>query len=244
MATDKTASSTASRQKVTIGIFILIVIAIIWQAKELIVSGRSITPDSSAPTMAAGGMTPPGQPAAPQPAQLPKATAPVSPPQEGESTKLQQETEAKYLAALNELQMLKVSKEIAETNQAIMKAKFDTVAAEKGIIQLLAPSTPQPTPQAYAQGLANETSTAAPPAANASASPAPVASGSSSYTVISVTQLQYKWSAVLGYQGNLYNVSVGDVLPTDGSKVIAIDKSGVVLDKNGEKRKVSLVPII
>jgi hypothetical protein len=62
--------------------------------------------------------------------------------------------------------------------------------------------------------------------------------------VISVSQLQNRWGAVLGYQGNLYSVFSGDVLPPDGSKVISISKSGVILEKNGIRTLVSMVPVI
>src|SRR5579883_2504935 len=239
-------SGMTGRQKVTAAVFVVVVIIIIWQIKGLFSGGgtsATIPPAPQGPTTAMAPK-PPGTAGVPQPAAMPPA-APASKPEaaamsarEAELMKMQQETEAKYLAALNELQMLKVSKEIAETNQAIMKAKLDTVASEKSIMQLLAPSTPQTPPQAYAQGLANGAPAAPPSTATT------VTSAEPSYTVISVTQLQYKWSAVLGYQGNLYSVSVGDVLPSDGSKVVSIDKSGVMLEKNGEKKKISLVPII
>jgi hypothetical protein len=39
-------------------------------------------------------------------------------------------------------------------------------------------------------------------------------------------------------------VSHGDVLPPDGSVVISIDKAGIILERNGIRRKISMVPII
>ena len=146
--------------------------------------------------------------------------------QELELVRLQQETQAKYVAALNELQMLKIAREIAQTNQAIAAARLATVTAEKNTLLLLSPPPP-----AYAQGLVTPVS----------GTPSMSSPG---YTVVSVSQLQNRWNAVLGYQDKLYSVSIGDVLPSDGSTVVSISRSGVVLEKDGAKRKISMVPII
>lgn len=236
MRSDKTQfASLTTRQKVTAGIFVVVVIIILWQLIGLFRGSKSQTPPV---TGAKGGVQmQPMQPSAPQPAELPKPK--VMSKEEMQLVQLQQETQAKYLAALNELQMLKVSREIAETTQAIMAAKLATVTAQKNIVNLLAPSTPI-APGSYAKGLVYP----ATPGATSQQAPAQPVQPGVTYTVISVSQLQYRWGAVLGYQGSLYNVSVGDVLPADGSKVIGIDKSGVTLEKNGEKKKISLVPVI
>src|SRR5690606_24594193 len=137
--------------------------------------------------------------------------------------------------AVNELQMLKIQRDIAETNKAIAGAKLDTVNAQKNIVTLLAPEQPSN----YAQHLVNPTGAAAPTAGTPPPTIIEVP-----YTVISVTEIQGRWGAVIGAQGKLYNVHVGDVLPADKSKVISINKSGVVLEKDGVKKIVSLVPII
>jgi type IV pilus biogenesis protein PilP len=224
----------STRQKVTIGVFVVVIIVVIWQVIGLF-KGDSQPAAVPAPTMAGTGQ--PGMPSQVMPAQPPApkpAAAPLS-QREIELMRLQQETEAKYIAAINELQMLKVQKDIAETNKAIATAKLDTVTAQKGIVQMLEPQAPPPTPADYAQSLVNQT---------ASAQGAGVRSGEVSYTVISVSKTQSRWNAVLGYQGNLYSVAIGDVLPADGSKVISIDRTGVVLEKDDVKKKVSLVSII
>jgi type IV pilus biogenesis protein PilP len=178
----------------------------------------------------------------PQPAQLPQvAKAPLS-DREQALMALQQETQAKYLAALNELQMLKVQKDIAETNKAIVTAKLDTVTAQKNMVDLLEPSKPVATQADYSQNLVNPTgASAGVTPGGAAASSAPV----DTYTVISVSHLQGRWNAVMGYQGKLMNVFVGDVLPADGSQVTNIDKTGVTLKlKDGDTKKISMVSII
>lgn len=229
----------STRQKVTIGVFVVVVIVIAWQLIGLLKSDAppAATPKAVATNVAPGQASMPGQAAMPAPQPAPKPVAAPLSQREIELMRLQQETEAKYIAAINELQMLKVQKDIAETNKEIAAAKLETVTAQKGIVQMLAPPAP-PTQADYAQSLANQT----PP--NGQQQPATMKAADSNYTVISVSKIQSRWNAVLGYQGNLYNVSVGDVLPTDGSKVVSIDRSGVVLEKNDVTKKISLVSII
>ncbi len=258
-------TSMSTRQKVTIAVFVVVVLVVLWEVIGLFGGGTPSAPRTQTTTttttehmtatgpggaMGGGPISPMQQ--QPQSAQLIKQEPMTQ--REMELMKLQQETQAKYLSAINELQLLKVSKDIAETNQAIAKAKLATIAAEKNIVTLLSPPVPQVTPAGYAASLVNQGSgaVASAPAQPPAQTPPPsqvtttttTTQPAASYTVVSVSQLQYRWNAVLGYQGNLYNVSVGDVLPADGSKVISIDKSGVWLEKNNAKKKISLIPII
>lgn len=242
-----------TRQKVTLAVTVIVFAVIAWQVFSMFRGSPTTTPtianNTPATNAAPNGNTPNGkagpqavtQPTTPVPQQARLLPQPAMTPREMELMRLQQETQAKYVAALNELQMLKISREIAETDQAIAAARLAKVTAEKGIVDLLAPPAPPPVPQgAYAQGLLN------PGANNAQAQGKPQPTEQeASYTVVSVSQLQYKWSAVLGFQGNLYHVSVGDVLPLDGSMVASIDKSGVTLRlKDRTTKRISLVPII
>lgn len=250
-------SSMTTRQKVIAGVVVLIVIFLIWQIKGLFGNSSSTAPapvavQKTQPMMTAANnngqpmLGAPGAPSTaastssqqnvPKPAQLPQ---PALTPREAELLKLQQDTEAKYLEALNELQILKVNQAIAETNKAIATAKLDTVTAQKGVVDML--SGPVVSSANYAQSLGG-----APVGTQTSTTTTRTAAPSQQidYTVISVSQLQYKWNAVIGNQGNLYSVTIGDKLPPDGSKVIAIDKSGVWIEKDGGKRKLSMVPII
>lgn len=249
MKSDKSnpVSGVSNRQKITAGIFVVVIVIVVWQLISMMRGGGSseaTTPELSANT--SGGMTAtPGAPGmtAAAPAIVPpkQEVAPKQKPlTEAEAAMLrqQQELENTYIAAVNELQVLKVNKEIAETNQAIAKAKLDTVTSQKTIVDLLAPA--QVPTSSYAQALTNQSGQPTPPPSpNGAAAQTEV-----TYTVISVSLLNNKWNAVLGYQGSLYQVSVGDVLPADQSTVIAIDNSGVTLEKDGAKHKISLVPII
>lgn len=250
MAAPKVLSGMNTRQKVTTVVFIVIVLILLYMVYGMF-KGES-TPASIAPIAAAppganptapGGFAP-SQPQAPKPAQLPQQPQSLS-PREAQLLQMQQETEAKYLDALNELQMLKLERDIAETNKAIAAAKLDTITAQTKIVSLLKPPV-QVAPGSYAQGLVSPTSGGQTGSAQggppATIQPPPVQE--TNYTVISVSLLQSQWNAVIGYQGNLYSVHVGDVLPIDGSKVLSIDKSGLILERNGVKRKLSMVPII
>lgn len=230
-------SNLTTRQKITAVVLVLVVIFLIWQIYGLFGGGSAKAP---APTV---GHVPALSATAPQGASrsMPAPRQTISPskamtPEEASLLKLQQETEAKYIQALNELQMLKIERDIAETNKAIMAAKLDTITAEKNIVDLLKPPAPPSIPPAsYAPGLVNPIA-ARPPIVEAQTEV--------NYSVISVSQLLNRWHAVLGYQGSLYNVMVGDILPADNSKVIFIDKTGVILEKNGMRKKISMVPII
>jgi hypothetical protein len=227
MTTDKeqTLANLTPRQKLTAGIFLIVLLIIIWQLIGLF-SGRGKTQPSSSVNMAQTGVSKSQSPGPeqmrPHPAELPKTASVPASSEEIQMAALQQAMQAKYLEAINELQMLKVSREIAEANRAIMTAKLATVTAQNNIINLL------DGPNANRSGQKNS---------------APV-SLEVKYTATSVSQLQYKWSAILNYRDSLYNVQVGDVLPPDGSTVVAIDKTGVMLEKDGIKKKISLVSII
>lgn len=235
--TDKAPSD--NRQKIILGIVIVVFAILGYIIYGMFAGGGSSAPEST-PMTAQAPATP-----APQPAQLlqntgASAAAPLS-EREMALMKLQQETQAKYLAALNELQMLKVEKDIAETTKAIAAAKLETITAQKNMVDLLQPQ--QTIAPNYAQGLAGG---ASPQTVAGQAPTAPTtAPATDSYTVISVSHLQGRWNAILGYKGKLLNVSVGDVLPSDGSTVTAISKSGVTLkNKDGDTQKISLISVI
>jgi hypothetical protein len=262
MTLDKTQlTNMTTRQKATAGIVVLIILIIVWQIVGLFGGDKNATPPtittppptslpSKTPSNAndtgakngSGMSAPQAQSAIPQPAQVNQQQ--MSSQQQDELIRLQQETQQKYVAALNELQMLKLSQQIAETNKSIAAAKLATVTAEKGIVDLLTtPAAPVETSASYSPGLISPGSNApssVPTANNASQHP----TAAVNYVVISVSKLLNKWSAVLGNQGKLYSIFVGDVLPADGSSVISIDRNGVILEKDGVRSKLSLVPII
>lgn len=162
--------------------------------------------------------------------------------------KMQQETQAKYIAALEQLQMALVQKDIATANKDIanadrdvMKAKRESVVAQKNILELLSP--PKPTLGMEAGGMP-ATTPAAQAARNAAAAAAGAQATQNEFTVVTVSYTQGKWTAVLAYADKLYSVSVGDALAVDGSTVQTIDRSGVTLDKNGVTRKLTMATVI
>ena len=141
---------------------------------------------------------------------------------------MQKDTEAKYTAALNQLQMLKVNKDLVEVNRDIVKAKEETIKSQQSILTLIAPPPP-PAPIQTAPG------------------PQPNSSNKevSNYTVHSVTRVRGAWMAVLEYANTLFSVQQGDVLDlADGSTVTRIDKNGVILEKGGVAKKISMIDIM
>ncbi len=161
---------------------------------------------------------------------------------EAQLMRMQQDMQTKYLAAINELQMLKVEKDIAEANKDISKAKLDSITAQKDIVDLLSPKATTST-EAYVKGLDQS---ATPPGGETGVQQTTTVTTTQTvgYTVISVTKLRGEWTAVMGASGKLYSVKAGDVLAADGSVVLGINRSGVLLEKDGKRSKISMVPVI
>jgi hypothetical protein len=274
----KTAASADRRKKIMIVAIILLFAFLAWQVYGMFGGGSDTPPpvttnpklaaklaqakqDNSAASSQTQNAASPGAPnMAPTSQSMASQTQvakqlPMS-DREVELLKLQQETESKYIAATNQLQMLKLTLEIAETNKNIMAAKLDTLTKEKGIVDLLTPPKKPTVEVNYNEQMGNTgqppvvaqtpaksvtaTNIPAPPQVPAPPEEEPVVP----YTVLSVSKIQERWSAVVGVQGALYSIHVGDVVPVDGSKVVGITSGGIMLQKNGKERKISLVPII
>lgn len=247
-------SGMTSKQKGTVGAMIVIVLIVIWQVIGLIGGGGSVPPVAPVKPVANQGAKTVGAPGPVGASAVSQATqqADVRQAQVISDTRflqLQQMTEQKYIGKINDLEDLKIQKEIAETNQAIATAKLATVTAEKNISDLLTkPAAPEIPAGAYANKLAtptlqgesvvNEPGTSSPTSASAPAAPV---IPRVEYTVISVSMQLGKWNAVIGYQGKLYNVTVGDILSEDNSVVTNINKNGVILNKDGKIRKVNIM---
>ena len=192
-----------TKQKIMIAAIVVIFLIIAWQLKGMLFSGGQATsaaptpatnvaagagPANSAPNAAGGG----GAPSVKEVA-VPARDVAMT---EGEKRllALQMQTEAKYIAAMNELQLLRVQSEIAKNSKDIAQNRLDAVTAQKQTLQLL--SAPQVSSSAYAQGLAGG---AAPQQQSAPAAvPSPP---QTNYVVVSVSQIQHRWTAVLGNQG-------------------------------------------
>ena len=255
--TRKPGSSMDNKQKIIIGVMAIVVIIVIWQVVGLFGGGgssppaevtksttRTTTTQKSSPSMnspaaSAADTTASSFPANPQNQMNKPQEAPVQ--NNSEILKIQKDSEEKYLTNVNQLQMLKLQQQIAETNQAIASAKLATVTSEKSIADML--TKPAPTPVSiseYASNMAGIPS-GPPVAAAVTTTTTIITKPDTPYAVLSVAQQGYKWSAIVGgLGGKLYKVGVGDSLNDDGSKVISINRVGIVLEKDGKKRKISL----
>lgn len=230
-----------TKQKATAGVVVVIILILLWQLSSMFGGSKKSTKVTvakpvtaakavgAAPGATQGVAMPNEETMKPKPAELAMAQ-PLS-EREAELVRLQQETQTRYLQALSDLQMLKLQRDIALTNKDISTAKLATVQSEKKIVDLLTPPAPPPVSEAITKQVT--------PVSQMEAGEQNV-----KYSVVSVSQLQYRWAAVIGYKGNLFNVRVGDVLPPDGSTVETINSDGVILTKDGVKTKVSLVPAI
>lgn len=248
MSPEKQMKAGNQKQKIMLVATVLIIIFVAWQAFKLMGGGGSdAAPATPAPTTANKAAVRPGgngggaanQAAAvvsaPEAVQAPKQ---VPVPSNPEILKIQQDTQAKYISAINELQMLKLQKDIAETKQAITSSILANATAEKSITDLL---TVQQMPTSSYAGPALSPSNAS--SAGIEALPKPVVAVANlqetPYVVTSVAFRNDRWAAVVSYQDKYYNVNVGDILTPDGSMVLAIDRNGVTLEgKDKIKRKV------
>jgi hypothetical protein len=261
------------KQKITIVITIIVVLIVIWQVIGLF--GNESVPPAKAPVIATKmnskapaasnmiqgpGNLPPGQPMVATQAQAVPPGQVVAPREvaitRDQYLQEQEKTEKKYLKQLNDLEQLKLERQIEETNQAIATARLATVTAEKSTADLLTKPTPVVSNAAYANQLVRPTRSgesvvessgppeivSQPPTSVAELEPPPIPDVS--YSVISVSMQFNRWTAVIGSQGKLFNVSVGDTLPPDGSVIVSINKNGVVLKKDDRKRKVSITSAI
>ncbi len=248
----KEGSGMPAKQKAMIVAVVVIFLVIIWQVVGLMGFGHDSAP-APVPTKAVTHQNAKTPEMTPPNANV--STASNTPPvQQGELKQapvandqrfmqMQQVNEQKYLDKISDLEDLKLQRAIAETNQAIATAKLATVTAEKNISDLLTkPVAPEVPAGTYANKLANP----AMQGENAAAGAVPTmpVAPQVAYTVISVSMQLGKWSAVIGSQGKLFNVVVGDVLDPDSSVVVSINKSGVILRKNGVTRKVSIMTAI
>ncbi len=255
-AKDGMLSGMSAKQKGMMGAVVIIVLVVIWQVMGLVGGGGGSAPVEPIKPVAKQGTTtasPGVSPAstvnnqAAQQAELKQAQV----ANDARFMQLQQMSEQKYIGKITDLEDLKIQRAIAETNQAIAIAKLATVTAEKNISDLLTrPTAVAEVPAGtYANKLTNPAiqgeSMAGPvggPVTSASLLPPMVPTPE--YTVISVSMQLGKWSAVIGYQGKLYNVIIGDVLAADNSEVVSISKNGVILRKDGKSRKISIMSAI
>lgn len=265
--TPKAASSVKNAKT---GIMFLVLVLVVWQVFSMFGRAANSPPTghgegggsvalAEATPAAAPVAKPAAMPASPAPSLVPAAAsqargtphaagAPVPPQITPKQTgvpeapltdreiammKMMQEKQIEYLEKINELQMLKVDKDIALTNKDISVAKEAMVESDKKVIDLLSGGGTE-------GGLATQGG-GSKQAATTNAVPATLGGASS---LVSITEVQHRWSAVISSGGTLYSVGVGDILPSDESMVVGITKDSVTLQKEGVRKKLSLVPII
>lgn len=234
-------SGTSHRQKGVAIAVVVVVLILIWQIIGIFRDQKPTPPPVKAPVTPGAQATQNTNTASPtgnDPEELTRAKIVNEP----SFIKMQKATEEKYVVKLNELEELRIQRQIAETNQAIAAAKLATVTAEKDISDLLTkPNAPSVPPSVYSEQLVNPSTTVQ---QNATENiPPPVTSPIADYTLISVSMQLRKWSAVIGFQGRLITVNIGDSLP-DSSVVVNIDKNSVVIRKDGETKRISIVSSI
>lgn len=266
MADNTTKAPLNTKQKVIGALTVVIFGFIIYEVIGLFSSGETaapaITPAAQTPTqqkqmsatMPATGNTTATtvamqQQSAAASGTLASVNAITFPKENADIQKQQQQQQQSYLDSVNQLQLIKVKREIAENNQAIATARLATETANKTMSDLLTQPAvlPQPPGGLSATDNSGKPGTVQAVGQSPEGMSVPIASKSQvldiPFTVISVSMQSNRWNAVLSYQDKLYSVSIGDSL-FDGSKVVSISKNGVSLLKDGNKRKISIQTMI
>jgi hypothetical protein len=206
----QTKDAGSQKQKIMIVAIIVVVLFVAWQVLGLRGGGNNnaaITPSSpSAPNamgpkpmtaangssqMAPGISTPPPAPA-PTPTAPQQVTLPAASTELGNS---QSQAQTEYVNALNRLQLLKVKREIDETETAIATAELNRMTAEKSIADMILAKQ-------QAAAAAQEVAPVPPPStvAPTNAPPPPIMQPRQpevAYTLQSVSYEGSKWSAVI-----------------------------------------------
>src|SRR5579872_6219925 len=155
MADDKMTFSTLTTKQKVIGVLLVVILGfIIYEVMGLFSSGEKNTAQMAHPMLRPASspkptqmtMGPAGTLSVPPGAPVQSAVATVSTVTLPESSDLQKQQAAQqqmYLDSVNQLQLLKIKREIAETNQAIASARLATETANKSMSDLLTqPSLP------------------------------------------------------------------------------------------------------
>lgn len=251
MADNTSKSTFNTKQKVIAAITVIIFCFIIYEVIGLFPSKSAttvVTPvpahpqqmSANRPAMTASFASPGAMQPAGQPAALTTVNAITPSPKDSVDLQKQQQQQQVYLESVNQLQLLKVKREIAETNQAIASARLATETANKNMSDLL--TSPAPLPQATGgMDLSKLTGGVGSTTVQTTENSPPIKPTvlDIPFSVISVSMDFNRWKAVLSYQDKLYSVSIGDTL-FDGSKVASITKNGVTLVKDGRRRKISI----
>lgn len=190
------------RQKILLGILVVVLLILIWQLHDIFSSKSVVTPPVKSAVVANNTGAPT------QDAINRVSTTPSSP---GAAADVDPTTnsQAEYLRLVNEYQMAQLQRMIAEDNEAIAVAKRNA-----------------------AQAMADTAQSAGGSMADASSSSDDDQASSNTYVLVYTgQQSDGQWTATLKKNGQSYDVVPGRQLP-DGSQVTSIDENGVLLSQN------------
>lgn len=123
-----------------------------------------------------------------------------------------------YLKSISQLQMLQLQQQIAQTKQQIAEAELKT-AETSNHLDSFAPAVPT----------------------DKHGKPLPPVTFANNYVLQYVANTGGKWQAIISFNGQLINSTVGTILP-DGSKVTKITGNHVILSNNGLTKEVGIQP--
>jgi hypothetical protein len=225
----ETKTADNKKQKIMLAITIVIILIVVWNIIGLSGGGGGSETPSPQPPMASLNKPMPTTTAATPVTALPVVNEPKQAPipEDNDIFKLSRQTQEDYLKDLNQLQLLKVEREITETQVAIASAELNRKMAEHNISEFIINKSGR-------ADLTEENTSAAVPITSNITQPIEQPRVSS-YVLHSVSYEGGKWNAVIGFQGKMSTATVGDVLE-DGSVVFSINRNAVIL-KNGNATK-------
>lgn len=242
-----------SKQKVTLGVTVVLFIFVLYYGYSTFFSGPSYpsAPPAPAPTVAKETQT--TTTSVPPPAQSTTTRASASPTQEAAPQiqngatgatvrdgveevpsrepdpeqlamlKESEEVQQEYLELVNKYQLIQLQQKVAQAENGLATSKLESAQI-----------------QSQTQEISNQLqSSSMSQATLAQQDQAKHKSAFQSLTVMYVAKQQGRWTAMLSASGNYFEVKVGTRLP-DGSVVSRIDEHGVVLTRDGVRRPITI----
>jgi septal ring-binding cell division protein DamX len=200
------------RSKVIIGLIVVALIILIWQLSLLFGGNVSLKPAPKIETMSIKKAIDPRDVIARHNQETASLLATGVENTTGDNAAANQQ---KYLALVNEYQMLEIQRMIAQDQAAIAQSRAATAEALAKVAQ--------------AGGTAS--------AADLGMNDASV-NNTSDYELIYTGEDNGEWTATLKKNGQFNDVTTGSTLP-DGAKILSVDDNGVLIQSGNQKRLVT-----
>lgn len=197
------------RQKIILVLILISLVVLIWQIRDFM-GDSNVSSTSSKPAHSPVVSNPPTQ----QSSSLSSAASIISSNQ-NKSNSADEAVQQKYLALVNQYQLVEVEKMIAQDEASIAQSRAQAAEALAKASQISGQS------QNLAWDAVNNNHSGE--------------LNSSDYELIYTGQENSQWTATLKKQGQFNDVTAGTHL-SDGTEILAVNDNGVTLEQNGVKK--------